>query len=49
MTGLVGILDDAAGAGLINLPEVLAALQTRSFWASPRILQTLLDKYERDR
>jgi predicted nucleic acid-binding protein len=45
VTGLVGILDDAAGAGLINLPEVLATLQTTSFWVSPRMLQTLLEKY----
>ena len=45
VTGLIGILDDAAGAGLIDLPEVLAALQATSFWVSPRILQTLLEKH----
>ena len=45
VTGLVGILDDATGAGLINLPEVLAALQTTSFWVSPRMLQALLEKH----
>ena len=45
VTGLIGILDDAAGAGLIDLPEVLEALQATSFWVSPRILQTLLEKY----
>lgn len=45
VTGLVGILDDAAGAGLINLSAVLAALQTTSFWVSPKLLQTLLEKH----
>lgn len=45
VTGLIGILDDAAGEGLINLPKVLEALQMTSFWISPRVLQTLLEKH----
>lgn len=49
VTGLVGILDDAAEAGLIDLPRVLEALQATDFWVSPRLLEVLLDKHGGDR
>jgi predicted nucleic acid-binding protein len=44
VTGLIGVLDDAAGAGLLNLSEAIAALDATSFWVSPSLLQALLEK-----
>ncbi|MGG6295020.1 DUF3368 domain-containing protein [Leptolyngbya sp. AN02str] len=42
--GMLGILDDAADQGLINLAEVLARLQQTNFRVSRSIIQTLLNK-----
>jgi predicted nucleic acid-binding protein len=42
--GTLGILDDAATQGLINLAEAIARLQQTNFRASRRIIQALLDK-----
>jgi len=42
--GILGILDDAADQGLINLAEVLAQLQQTNFRVSRRIIQALLNK-----
>jgi predicted nucleic acid-binding protein len=43
--GSLGILDNAATQGLLNLPETITKLQRTNFRASRRIIQTLLDKY----
>lgn len=42
--GTVGILDDAAEQGLINLAEAIAQLQKTNFRVSRRIIQALLNK-----
>lgn len=42
--GTLGILDDAAEQGLINLAEVIAQLQQTNFRVSRRIIQALLNK-----
>lgn len=42
--GTLGILDDAADQGLINLSEVIAQLQQTNFRVSRRIIQALLNK-----
>lgn len=42
--GTLGILDDAANQGLINLAEAIAQLQQTNFRASRRIIQALLNK-----
>lgn len=42
--GTVGILDDAAEQGLINLAEAIAQLQQTNFRISRRIIQALLNK-----
>jgi predicted nucleic acid-binding protein len=42
--GTLGILDDAATQGLINLAETIAQLQQTNFRASRRIIQVLLNK-----
>jgi predicted nucleic acid-binding protein len=42
--GTLGILDDAAEQGLINLAEAIAQLQQTNFRVSRRIIQALLNK-----
>ncbi|BAU10445.1 hypothetical protein LEP3755_09290 [Leptolyngbya sp. NIES-3755] len=48
ITGLIGILDDAASMGLIDLPNTIAKLQTTNFHISSRLIQALLDKNNQD-
>jgi predicted nucleic acid-binding protein len=45
ITGILGILDQAATMKLINLPFAIQNLQNTSFWASDSLLQKLLDKH----
>ena len=45
VTGLLGILSEAARHGLINLPETVERLQKTTFRASPRLLKFLLDQH----
>jgi predicted nucleic acid-binding protein len=42
--GTLGILRNASIAGLIDLPDALAALQQTSFYASPELIQSLVDE-----
>jgi predicted nucleic acid-binding protein len=42
--GTLGILDDAASQGLINIAEVIAQLQQTNFRVSRHIIQSLLNK-----
>lgn len=42
--GTLGILDDAATQGLIDLAQVIAQLQQTNFRVSRRIIQALLNK-----
>ena len=45
ITGVLGILDQAASMKLINLPAAIQSLQNTSFWASDSLFQRLLDKH----
>lgn len=45
VTGTLGVLDEAAARGLLNLPEVIERLRHTSFRASPALLHTLLERH----
>jgi predicted nucleic acid-binding protein len=45
ITGILGILDQAATMKLIDLPAAVQNLQNTSFWASESLFQKLLDKH----
>ena len=45
VTGLLGILDQAATENLIDLSEAVERLYQTNFRASPRILKLLLDRH----
>ena len=45
ITGILGILDQAATMKLIALPAAVQSLKSTSFWASDSLLQKLLDKH----
>jgi predicted nucleic acid-binding protein len=42
-TGTLGVLDAAAEAGLLDLPQALEALLGTNFHVSPKIIRRLLD------
>lgn len=42
MIGLLGILKDAARAGLIDLATIFEGLRSAGFWVAPSLLQRLL-------
>lgn len=45
ITGVLGILDEAATLDLIDLPGAIIRLQQTNFRVSPSLIQTLLVKY----
>lgn len=45
ITGVLGILDQAATMNLIDLSAPVQRLQNTSFWASDALFQRLLDKH----
>jgi predicted nucleic acid-binding protein len=45
--GTVRVLDDAAVAGLLNLPETLEQLRDAGFYLDPKLVQFLLDGQSR--
>jgi predicted nucleic acid-binding protein len=45
ITGILGILDQAATMKQIDLPTAVQSLQNTSFWASDSLFQKLLDKH----
>lgn len=45
MTGLLGVLDEAAMQKLVDFPEVIARLQQTTFQASTQLTQSLLQQY----
>lgn len=47
ITGLLGVLGQAAKTGLISLPEVFGRLQQTSFRTSAETLKSILDRYPR--
>ena len=44
VTGLLGILDQAATRGFVALPEVVEKLRRTSFRVEPRLLKLLLER-----
>ena len=47
ITGLLGVLGQAAKTGLISLPEVFGRLQQTSFRTTSKALKNILDRYPR--
>lgn len=45
LTGILGILDQAATMKLIDLPTAIDNLRNTSFWISDNLLSSLLDKH----
>ena len=45
-TGTIGLLDRAGARGLIDVREAIVRLRETSFRVSPRLLNTLLDRYK---
>lgn len=45
ITGLLGILDQAAVMNYVDLPSAIQDLRATSFWASEHLLQRLIDKW----
>ncbi len=45
ITGILGILDQAASMKLIELPAAVQSLKNTSFWVADSLLQKLLDKH----
>ena len=45
VTGLLGVLDEAATRGLIDLPAVVERLRQTTFRASPRLLESFLQRH----
>ncbi len=46
ITGILGILDQAATLNLIDLPNAVTSLQATSFWASDSLFRRLLEKHD---
>jgi predicted nucleic acid-binding protein len=45
VTGLLGVLEQAASQNLIDLPDVISRLQKTSFRASASLLNSLLKRH----
>ena len=45
ITGTLGLLDEAAARGFINLKTVVEQLRLTNFRAAPRLLQALLERH----
>ncbi len=45
VTGLLGVLRDAADRDLLDLPKAFSELGKTTFRAAPKLLQSLLDEY----
>lgn len=46
VTGLLGVLELAANAGLIDLPTAIAALQKTNFRIAPSLLTAVLNRHQ---
>ncbi|WP_200892281.1 DUF3368 domain-containing protein [Aliterella atlantica] len=46
VTGVLGILDEAARQNLLDFPEAIARLQQTTFRASSKLIQSLLQQYQ---
>jgi predicted nucleic acid-binding protein len=47
VTGLLGVLDEAASRDLIDLPAAIERLRQTTFRASPHLLKLLLDRHQK--
>jgi predicted nucleic acid-binding protein len=47
ITGTLGVLDLAAGRGLVNLADACARLRATNFRYSPRMIETMLDQHRK--
>ncbi|GAA6618043.1 DUF3368 domain-containing protein [Scytonema sp. NUACC26] len=47
VTGLLGVLDEAARKNLLDFPESINCLQQTTFRVSPKLIQVLLQKYQK--
>lgn len=45
VTGLLGVLDEAARQNLVDFPDTIARLQQTTFRASPKLIQSLLQQH----
>lgn len=48
VTGVLGILDEAARQNLVDFPEAIARLQQTTFRASSKLIQSLLQQYQQE-
>lgn len=46
VTGLLGLLNDAAQQDLVNFPDAIYRLQQTTFFASDKLIQSLLEQYQ---
>lgn len=46
ITGLLGVLNEAAQQNLVDFPDAIARLQQTSFFASEHLIQSLLKRYQ---
>ncbi len=46
VTGLLGVLNDAAQQNLVNFTDAISRLQQTTFFASEKLIQSLLKQYE---
>lgn len=46
ITGLLGVLDEAAKQNLVHFPEAMSRLQQTTFRASPTLIQVLLERHQ---
>ena len=45
VTGLLGVLDEAARQNLVDFPKAISRLQETTFRASLQLIQSLLQRY----
>jgi len=48
VTGLLGVLDQAARQNVVDLPEAIARLQQTTFRASAQLIKSLLQHYQQE-
>lgn len=46
ITGLLGVLNEAAQQNIVNFPNAIARLQQTTFFASEELIQSLLKRYQ---
>ena len=46
VTGLLGVLDEAARQNLVDFPKAISLLQETTFRASSQLIQSLLQRYQ---